>query len=437
MQQNKKTDAQQGWQQMKNLLNEELPVKQSNTHNKRKYSALLLLLLISSCGVYKFWINNSNTNSIVNHSKKANEATSFAQSKTNVADTKKFVAPIKKSSATTKTSATQVNDLTTAAKSYSLQKRKYSAPTKNSFVQEKNYSTQNTKHSTATKKDIIQQNKFIPSSQSVVVTSKPQNSAPTTANITESINPSISSVSTTQQNSDTPKIAAATQKDIAQPLTKVSPTAKSNTQKTSLGIEYSIPFAFNQSSIQNNLSYNKTLVAFLPSLFINKKLSKKSSITLKFNPYSQYLLNNVIATNNFTSQTQTASNSINTTTQLQQIIYLTKVIGIELNAAYEYALSKKWKAIVGVGNTFVTNAVANNIITQNNSSATKNTVFALTKTDENWKNIRNNFITINAGISYQFKKIAIGTRLVKAITPIYNNAATPLNYQVFGVYNIF
>lgn len=437
MQQNKKTDAQQGWQQMKNLLNEELPVKQSNTHNKRKYSALLLLLLISSCGVYKFWINNSNTNSIVNHSKKANEATSFAQSKTNVADTKKFVAPIKKSSATTKTSATQVNDLTTAAKSYSLQKRKYSAPTKKFFVQENNYSTQNTKHSTARKKDIIQQNKFIPSSQSVVVTSKPQNSAPTTANITASINPSISPVSTTPQNSDTPKTAAVTQKDIAQPLTKVSPTAKFNTQKTSLGIEYSIPFAFNQSSIQNNLSYNKTFVAFLPSLFLNKKLSKKSSITLKFNPYSQYLLNNVIATNNFTSQTQTASNSINTITQLQQIIYLTKVIGIELNAAYEYALSKKWKATVGVGNTFVTNAVANNIITQNNSSATKNTVFALTKTDENWKNIRNNFITINAGISYQFKKIAIGTRLVKAITPIYNNAATPLNYQVFGMYNIF
>jgi hypothetical protein len=417
---NKKSSAIESWQLMKNLLNAEEAVHQTHTHNnKRQYSVLVLLLLMLSCGTYKLLQKNQAIivkNNEVNIKKNAQK--NYSKSPIVINE------PNALNTIQNKSHTNQNKSHTNQNKSYSKQNKfhtnqnnSYTNQNKPHTIQNKSYTNQNNSYTIQNKYHTNQNNSYTTSFNS---TNNQYNTASKTKDsITQ---PPLNDTSSIPQKTNSPS------------NTTISHSSKNNKKNTtplpfSYGLEWVLPYTFNNTSFANNTLTANPILSLLPSIWIARNITSKSSVAFKCNPYSQHILNNVSLQNQLVTAVQTASNSINNTNKLLQTITFYKLMGIEISAAYQYKLSNQFTATIGIGNTFVSSAMVNDVVTKNSTEKTKDNLSNISKNDVNWKNITSHFLTTQLALEYNFKKYNVGVRIIQPVTSLYNNNTYPINYQ--------
>ena len=448
------------WQQMKELLDTEMPVAKKH-NNKRKLSILALLLLIGSCGVYRFYNNNaaniavvvskndieiSKEKNVMSNKIKEKNTTAIATNKikdievnlinktTNTVDK---INNNNKQNFATKTNEEIRKDITITK--YKLQKNvaalnnyKKINFTKNIALTKSNTNktnkeiavTENLKLNTATTKKVNSVNNEITKFEENI----------TTASIKNDNTKDLENIKNKEEKNSIKKVEAVVA--IVEKLPIKVPTQK---KKLNLhyGLEWLLPLSFNNATLADANAKTQPLNLFIPAVWISKNITKKSSLTLIFNPNSQYLINHSAAfkTNNYAVSSTTASNSqqLNTVT-LNQSFALDKIIGTELALQYNYQLSKKWSLGIAFANTWVNAALFNDKIIKDAKEVIKDNVYGVFKNDKDWQYINTTFVSGKLNVDYSLNRFKIGVRIIKPLSQVFEKSIqqnTPINGQLY------
>ena len=442
--------AAKAWQDMQRILDKELPVNNANPNGKkRKYTILLLLLLISGCGIYNLLQNGQ-----VSH----NEMALFDKSN----DNKKLPTANENGKIPNKNLITinrATNDASILPKkairiplAKTLVTKNYSetAPTKNAlFPKAKQH---------ASKYDLGENLiKFNSNFAQRSPTLMPENQSKTPLTNSPKINANerpeggdIVSNNTNYSNTEQIKpFNKDSTKSIAQ-NTKPGKSAVVTLPKNNIsrpfhvGMEWMVPVAFNNKSIFTEVNgKSRPLLFLIPSLWLSKALSKKSSLQLNVNPYAQYLLNTraIFQTNNYTIGAITATNinQPNNPINLAQSFTLNKITGLQVGMQYNYSISNKWTASIGINKTWSKTALINEKLIANKAAVIKDSLFGIINSDKDWAYINKSFAIGKVSVAYQFKQMQVGLSFIKPITATYISTEknAPINTQLFLRYSLW
>ncbi len=484
--------AKKAWEQMKHLLDEEMPVSniEQPKNNNRKFRILLLLLLIGSCGIYKLYQSDSLKNELVVNYKNINKSNSFLQkksnnnsqnesdkinnSKTNITDSidEKYS---EKATNNIKNGNNPLNgENKFPLKRFEVPKEsiKVNSP-QNSYTGQNKYS----KKPGGIKENIVLNTtpKVIKSNNKIeqqkkenddIATMKSENSASSISN------PSIAG-SEKNKTKDLNKLTLVTTKPDEIYNTTVNEQAKktdtisnsnvkifntntsnSNSSKNVLGkarypihagLEWIafVPFNNNTLFVEGNAK-KRPLIALIPSVWINRSIGKKSTIYLSVNPYNQYFLNGkkAVQSGNFSINAVSASNINQQTnpTQLDQNYAVIKIMGVEAALQYAYDINRNWSIGFSLGNTWSNSAIFKETIVKNKTEIIKDSLYGVIRTDKDWQFISRSFATGKLSLTYNSKYYQVGASVLKPLTnPIKttNGNYANLNLQLFFRWKLY
>ena len=203
------------------------------------------------------------------------------------------------------------------------------------------------------------------------------------------------------------------------------------------GIQFNIPFGegINYKDIN---SQHQPLSILIPTVWVSKQLSKKHSISLQINPYSQFYTSNnaVIESNSYNVKINQGSR-INSSPQ--QINYaektsFNKIYTIEATLLYQYHLVNALKFGIGISNNWVQGALIENKVIRNYSTVTKDSLYGCDKANKEWNSIKSSFMLGRMELLYQINKITIGLDVSTPVTSLFTdkiNTGTMINKNIF------
>ncbi len=444
--------ATEAWQQMQRLLDSEMPVNNNNEKpgNNKSASILLLVLLIGGCGIYRILNNDSNQSIQIASHNTAN--------KTKTSSPKSIQSKIK----STTSVAPSNNYLTTKPNKETIQ-----SPT-NVFKSNELLGNNESLIKNTTKKvlDLLEGNNAVVGNRQSLAhlnnMSEKQAKEEIKANQTSTkenevkIDPSITTINnnpTTKQvsiNSSTIFIDSSKntmlnkQNNVAAIPSNAKKVAAKKQNKWHIGLEWNLPVAFHNKSIFAEVNArNKPLLSLVPAIWLSKKIGKKSSLQVSFNPYSQVLLNSrsTLRSENYFVGAVGAStiNQRNSQVSLAQNFTLYKVIGLQATIQYQHFVSDKWIAGVEIGNTWTKNALINESLLKNKTEVLKDSLYGVTNTDKDWQYINKTFFIGKVSLSYKMNRCIIGASFMRPLTNIYKSGdkVCPINTQVFFRYRVW
>ena len=472
--------AQKAWEQMKELLEKEMPantVHQNN--NNRRYSVLLLLLIIGSCGIYKMYYAgyqkdvamNSKTSTLdtkksddtllqnylvtpgmTNDSGAVNEANNptpgivEAVGNPNATDehttfkNNEENALRKKGVADASAKSMSQSDLSQLQHKITANKRTVSNLATHSALINATITPLNkvNKFAENAKNDIVANNYNLQQGNNKNITSNPVSPSIKNTSVIANKNTPSTAIIPSLNDTDTAKIISINDGRASQ--TKIAKSSPDKGLKDfHIGLEWAVTAFSNNTVFKEGNAQNRPLTALIPAIWISRKIAKKSTIYLSFNPYAQYFLgkNATVQSGNYTINAVGASTISQppAPTYLAQTFSVNKIMGVEVALQYACQLSTKWSAGLAVGNTWTNTALLNEKVIKNKTSVIKDSLYGVIKTDKDWQYINKNFLTAKANLAYRFKYFQVGVSLSKSLTDIYRptdgKAKSPLNTQLF------
>ena len=484
-------EAAKAWQLMQGLLEKEMPVDNGSKNNKRKYTLLLLILLIGGCGIYKLYNGHNGgigalsydaINKEKNKTEKLSANAPLVDNSTTEKQKKRAdrneILQSDKSKAIEKSMPVENTNQQQTAKTDNA--KTIEQPTGKIFKNNSNNFIKKEKNNTNAPDNILTQT--APTQRPTINTGASSNTqipqfAMMPAKNEKNVNTNKQTVfskenKTVKQNEVAPVVksdfsikesrvkAGVVNKNetshkntydsvINQQVAKLEngkmtkttikiPVVKSR-KKLHFGLEWSTALPFGNSTVFKEVNgKNQPLTILIPALWISKELSAKSTFLLSFNPYTQYLLNkrSALQTSNYAvSATSAAAISQPANTVfIDQTFTLSKVMGIEVALQYAYQVSRYWSVGAAVGNTWTTNALLNEKLVRNSTDVLKDSLYGVVKTDKDWQYINSHFVTGKIYVAYQLKHYQFGAAFSKPITSVFGNTAKenrPVNAQVF------
>lgn len=457
--------ASEAWQEMQRLLDSEMPVSNKNNGNKKITSILLLLLLIGGCGIYKFLYNGESGSYKI--------ATTVANDKTIPTSTKREQSNLQptyptdvlnKLESTKNTISLDQNSTLPSTKNGQNDSRKTNLITKTTFNnnepkknpagKELMQASTTQAFAKATNKLSSKGNKFEKSLEDIATNkSVATNKLSTKENefkgilankVNKNIEPTtVKNTSVVVKDTTSTNLGIKQNKELAK-SSNAKAKAQKDKKKWQVGIEWNLPVSFNNKSLFAEVNAkNNPFLTLIPTVWISKTLSKKSSVQFSVNPYSQVLLNSRsrLRSGNYSVGSVSASNigQGNSVVSLAQNFALYKVIGLQAAIQYQYHLSEKWMAGIEIGNTWTRNALINETLLKNKTEMLKDSLYGVIKTDADWQYISRTFISGKLSLAYKVKRCEIGASIMRPLTNIYQseNLVQPINTQVFVRYRIW
>lgn len=442
--------AAKAWQDMQRILDKELPVNNANPNRKKRTSTiLLLLLLISGCGIYNLLQKGRVSHHEIGISNKSNDNKKLPAATENGKTTNKKLITISKAindvSIMPKKAIRIPVDKTLVTKNYFE-----TAPAKNALLP--------TAKQHASKLNLGENSiKFNSNIAQRSPTLMPENQSKTPLSNSPKINANVSSDglniasnktnnSNTEQNKPFNKDSTKSIAQNAKPGKSALVTLPKNkiSRPFHVGMEWMVPVAFNNKSIFTEVNgKSRPLLLLIPSLWLSKALSNKSSLQLNVNPYAQYLLNSraTFQTNNYTIGAITASNinQPNNPINLAQSFTLNKITGLQVGMQYNYTISNKWTTSIGINKTWTKTALINEKLIANKAAVIKDSLFGIINSDKDWAYLNKSFATGKVSVAYQFKHMEVGLSFIKPITATYISTEknAPINTQLFLRYSFW
>lgn len=485
----KDIQAAKAWQQMKALLDVEMPEKKDGGDNRRRYTLLLFLLLIGGCGVYKLFVsqtgkswegdaatavNKQEIESVVQSKRKPLEDNQQLGSKpgnVNEQSESRKESKVVENKSTIKSSISgdvrdkefdlkvgqssakrdegkmpkRSEDGPIAHHSLRILQRTKQAGNKNQkeITVQANIATPDLIAGSSITKPGTNDTKHKPNGSKI-------NALQESKAIEDAVLPDLKSGSEAQAG-----VIKDYKKSLADDSTSNKSTAKINDRKATqpgskmpidaagkkmhVGLEWNVALPFSNNALFKEVNAkNRPLTILIPSLWVSRQLSTKSGLLLTFNPYSQYLLNkrSTLQSGNYTLSATSATN-INqpvNTVSLTQSYSLAKVMGMEMGLQYVYSLNDKWSASAGVGNTWTRTALFNETLVKNTTEVIKDSLYGVIKTDKDWQYISSGFLSGKIAVAYRFKQYQIGATISKPLSDVYEQSGSghrPFNGQVF------
>lgn len=234
-----------------------------------------------------------------------------------------------------------------------------------------------------------------------------------------------------------------TAKAVAQQPEKINEEKKTTTQTAtkitkpsthnnlfSYGLIFNYPISAGNNFYDVNGS-SQLATMLIPTVFVNRQIAKKHSISLQLNPYAQYTINNKALL-----QTNTYKIKINSTDVKEDIVYtesisFNKLFGFELGLLYHYQLTNKLTVGCGVSNTWLQAALLQNKVTRNYTQVTKDSIYAA----NNSINYSTNLWLAKLQAEYNFKNIAIGISISNPLNNVFNRVGVlskmPINSNLY------
>ena len=472
--------AQKGWEQMKELLEKEMPANTVHPNNSiRRYSVLLLLLMIGSCGIYKMYFaghqkdlamnskadtlytkksdvtllqNYSVTPGMTNDSgavKETNKPTpgiveAFDNANaTNVPTTSKNNeenALRKHGVADANTKSISQSDPSQSQDKITANKRTVSNLATHSALINATITPLNNgnKFAEDAKKDVVANNYSLQQGNNKNITSNPVSLSIQNTPVIANKNTPSTAIIPSSNDTNTAQIISINDGRASQ--TKIAKSSPDKGRKDfHIGLEWAVTAFTNNTVFKEGNAQNRPLTALIPAIWISRKIAKKSTIYLSLNPYAQYFLgkNATVQSGNYTINAVGASTISQppAPTYLAQTFSVNKIMGVEVALQYARQLSTKWSAGLAVGNTWTNTALLNEKVIKNKTTVIKDSLYGVIKTDKDWQYINKNFLTAKANLAYRFKYFQVGVSLSKSLTDIYRptdgKAKSPLNTQLF------
>ena len=459
--------ATKAWAQMRDLLDKEMPVNNGNNgKNKRKYGILLLLLLIGGCGVYKFY--NHNNGFILADNKKSSvyeeekimntspnpgkdEAAKTNGVRTNQSDNS-TIENLESRNAGRPVEPTVALKINERQKPSKVEAGKdFHQPISNNVSVTESHTTNklktpdvkpipNNQQENSKTNSLVDGNDMAKNLQNLTTNKQPdqiQNSTTSQANIIVGNKEKIDSTTTTK----TPiNVVGKAEQQMAktQSQTKSLKQTSQNVKTMHFGVEWNAPLQFNNKALFIDANAkSQPLTLLIPTLWMSKNISQKSTLLLSLNPYAQYLVNksSALQSGNYIVNATSAStiSQPSLPTYLEQTFSLNKLIGFEVALQYGFHLSKKWTVGVELGNNWTHTALLNEKIVRNGKDIIKDSLYSVIKTDKDWQYIKSSFITGKINIGYNFGRYQLGLSLSKPFTNVYKNETNvgsfPVNMQ--------
>ncbi len=442
--------AAKAWKDMQRILDKELPVNNANPNGKKRTSTiLLLLLLISGCGIYNLLQNGQVSQNEMALLDKSNDNKTLPAANENRKTPNKNLITInnaRNDASILPKKAIRIPVVKTlVTKNYSA-----TAPTKNALLP--------TAKQHASKYDLGENSlKFNSNFAQPSPTLMPENQSKMPLTSSTKINANERSdggnIASNKTNDSNTKQIKPFNKDSTKSIAQNTKPGKSAVvtlpkNKVSrpfhVGMEWMVPVAFNNKSIFTEVNgKSRPLLFLIPSLWLSKALSKKSSLQLNVNPYAQYLLNSraTFQTNNYTIGAISATNinQPNNPINLAQSFTLNKITGLQVGMQFNYKISNKWTASIGINKTWAKTALINEKLIANKAAVIKDSVFGIINSDKDWAYINKSFATGKVSVAYQFKQMQVGLSFIKPITAIYISTEknAPINTQLFLRYSLW
>lgn len=438
-----KTSPQEAWQQMSLLLDAEMPVEPGDSGRSKKYIAVVFVLLFASCGIYQ-WLDKQ-----VPPSKRL--AVMGIAAGEGAAQTQK---------ATTQKPLTTNSQHTTTLSSHRISTGSTSDFTTENRQEEWNgFTDEEVGQTSANSPSNKETDGFKAGSFDGPAGSANNQTVPQISNEKRAVNKAGKIVAITKQpvpnvDQNPPSSTSAKQlttndvvssgvsshipqTNITIPVIKKS--AFSKDQKRHFGLQWELPLQVNNKTFftQANTK-NNAWTLLIPSFWISKDVSRRSTLTVTVNPNAQYFLNKDAAfeQDSYTISSISGSgiNLPERTVLLTQQNTVAKVIGVETALQYEYKLTPRFTVGAALAGTQTTGAVFTETVVKNSTTIIKDSVYGVIKRDDDWKYVNSLFASGKINVAYKLKRFTIGAAVSKAISPVYKSAITeekPVNMQLY------
>lgn len=200
------------------------------------------------------------------------------------------------------------------------------------------------------------------------------------------------------------------------------------------GLQFNLPIVSSLNTLDAN-AQNNIATIIIPTAWVNKSISKKQSLQLFVNPYSNYYVSNKAIVNNtkITTTTQQATQTLSQQNTYNQTIAVNKLIGLEAGLLIQHKINSKLNVGLGISYFATQSMLLKNVVIKNNNTV-KNEIFSVGKTNTDWQLLQANFLMANFEFTYQFKKLNAGINLSKPLSNIFSNteiSKTPINTNLF------
>ncbi len=214
-----------------------------------------------------------------------------------------------------------------------------------------------------------------------------------------------------------------------------TPNKNLSAKKVSYGLQFNLPLVQAYNVLDANSKKNIS-TAFIPSVWISKSISKKQSLLLFINPYSNYYASNkaIVENTSYNVTTQQATQQQAQQNVYTQVISFNKLIGIETGITLQHQITSKISIGAGFSSFFAQSALLQNKVIKNNKTTTKESIYSTGKNDIEWSYLQQNFILARIELNYKFKKIDAGISFAKPVSNIFHDievSKTPINMNVF------
>jgi len=256
------------------------------------------------------------------------------------------------------------------------------------------------------------------------------------------VNQSIAQVNKTTINDKSAIKKDTINQGIRDTTTLANSNAKNEKEKSKrklfhFGLEFSLPIEAGINTMDIN-GAKQPLSLLIPQFWGSLNLTDKQTILLAVNPYSSYYFNNKATLNRTSYQTTiqhaAALNSNPESINYEQQVALNKLIAVQASVLYQYQLTSKLKAGVGVGINFLQGAIFKQQITKNNTQLMTDDLYAVNRNGKEWSLLKSNFMNSRFELTYQFKNTDIGLNIN---TPIGNVVTSSINSPSFINPNLF
>lgn len=448
-------DFNKAWDSLKPELDKEQARREKK---KRRFIIFWFTAVAIAIGSSIFLVNNkygdksiaaSSTKEIVMERAKNIELVNkdkVSNSKANASyeETDNLPAQQKKSSAHQSSLATKENKPSAQTIKSSTQKNSLSTQQIIPSAKAKKFSAQGNFSSVKANKSSTQTNNFSAQQNFSSATNAEKSTAETSSAIANTQNIAAQNLSSKQQietnNNEKNNELQSQNNSIANnnksQTTNVSKQATTNKKVKSLsyGLQFNLPVVSGLNTLDANAENNIAAI-IIPTIWINKTISKKQSLQLFVNPYANYYASNKAIINNtkITTTTQQATQNSPQQNNYTQTIAINKLIGFEAGLLVQHQIKKNINVGVGISYFATQSMLFNNVVIKNNTTI-KNDIYSVGKNNTNWQALDANFLMANFEVNYQFKKLNAGLNFTKPLYNIFNNmesSKTPINTNLF------
>lgn len=445
-----------------NSLKPELDMEQARREKKKRrfiifwFSAIAIglvsgaLLLHNSHSENKNVALKQNTSAVVNTivQKQNNEANhaettnqknlSNTKSVEYSSSTKNFTAQQNIFSAQEKEKVAQQNISSTKALQLTAQQKKSSAQ-QNYFSSKNNKPSELQKKSATEVTDFVNQKNELTALQNIstvqAIKSIEKQQFEEKTNISIANNNQIQTTKS-EQKKENINTAIAANKGTANTATTNKNLVNNKTHKTiSYGLQFNLPIVSSLNTLDANAENNIAAI-LIPTIWIQKTISKKYSLQLFANPYANYYVNNKAIINNtqINTVTQQATQSLPQQNSYTQTLAVNKLVGLEAGLMAQHKMTERFNIGLGFSYFATQSMLLKNIIIKDKSTTIKNDIYSVGRSNSNWQSLQANFLMARFELNYQFKKLNAGLSFSKPLSNIFNDielSKTPVNTNLF------